>query len=94
MGGVQVGRGGEGRSVQSMGEMGKDFYPNFLQPFLKKIDRMSYNDGNRELIPIFHSPHRKCRPSLSAAARTLEYLEGHVEWGQGKTSSDQYPKGP
>ncbi len=34
MGGVQVGRGGGGGvSVQSMGEMGKDFCPNFLQPF-------------------------------------------------------------
>ncbi len=39
MGGVQVGRGGEGRSVQSMGEMGKDFCPNFFQPFLESIDR-------------------------------------------------------
>ncbi len=32
--------------------------------------------GNRELIPVFHNPHRKCRPSPSAVARTLEYLEG------------------
>ncbi len=31
-----MGRGGGfGRSVQSMGEMGKDFCPNFLQPFLE-----------------------------------------------------------
>ncbi len=59
------GKGG-GRSVQSMGEMGKDFCPNFLQPFLEKIDRRSCNDGRRELIPIFHKPHRKCRPSPSA----------------------------
>ncbi len=32
------GRGGQGKggmSVHSMGEMGKDFCPNFLQPFLK-----------------------------------------------------------
>ncbi len=40
MGGVQVGKGGGG-SVQSMGEMGKDFCPNFLQPFLENIDRGS-----------------------------------------------------
>ncbi len=31
---------GGGMSVQSMGEMGKDFCPNFLE----KIDRRSYND--------------------------------------------------
>ncbi len=65
-----------GMSVQSMGEMGKDFCPNFLQPFLENIDRRSCNDGSRELIPKFHNPHRKCRPSPSAVARTLEYLEG------------------
>ncbi len=33
--------GGEGRSVQSVGEMGKDFCPNFFQPFLESIDRRS-----------------------------------------------------
>ncbi len=79
MGGVQVGMGGRGKggmSVQSMGEMGKDFCPNFLQPFLENIDRRSCNDGSRELIPVFHNPHRKWRPSPSAVARTLEYLEG------------------
>ncbi len=64
------GKGGGGRvSVQSMGEMGKDFCPNYLQPFLKNIDRRS-----RELISVFHNPHRKCRPSSSTVARTLEYL--------------------
>ncbi len=77
---VQVGRGGgrakgDGVSVQSMGAMGKDICPNFLQPFLENIDRRSRNDGSRELIPVFHNPHRKCRPSPSAVARTLEYLE-------------------
>ncbi len=46
----KVGRGG--RSVQSMGEMGKDFCPNFLQPFLENIDRRNCNDGGRELISI------------------------------------------
>ncbi len=54
MGGVQVGRG---VSVQSKGgEMGKDFCPNFLQPFLENIDRRSCNNGSRELIPVFHDP--------------------------------------
>ncbi len=69
------GKGG-GVSVQSMGEMEKDFCPNFLQPFLENIDRRSCNDGIRELIPVFHNLHRKCRPSPSAVARTLEYLVG------------------
>ncbi len=59
-----------------MGEMGKDFCPNFLQPFLENIDRKSCNDGSRDLIPVFHNPHLKCRPCPSAVARTLEYLEG------------------
>ncbi len=62
MGGVQVGWGGGvgkwGMCVQSMGEMGKDFYPNFLQHFVENIDRRSCNDGSRELTQVFH-PHRK-----------------------------------
>ncbi len=36
----------------------------------------SCDDGGWQLIPIFNNPHRKCRPSPSEAARTLEYLEG------------------
>ncbi len=80
MGGVQVRRGGVWKrgveGVQSMGEMGKDFCPNFLQSFLETIDRRSGNDGSWQLIPIFHNPHRKCRPYPSEAACTLEYLEG------------------
>ncbi len=70
MGGVQVGWGGS----REMEEMEKDFCPNFLQPFLENIARRRCNDGSRELIPVFHSPHRKCPPSPSVMARTLEYL--------------------
>ncbi len=65
-----------GTSVQSMGEMWKDFCPNFLQSFLDNIDRKSCNDRSWELIPIFHNPHRTCLPSHSAAASTLDYLGG------------------
>ncbi len=54
-----------------MGEMGKGFCPNFLQPFLENIDRRSCTDGSRELIPVFHNPHRKCPPSPSAVARDV-----------------------
>ncbi len=85
-------------SVQSIGEMGKDFCPNFLQPFLENIVRRRCNDGSRELIPVFHNPHRKCRPSPSAVDRTLEYLEGVPPYaassGRKKKSMDQYPKDP
>ncbi len=73
-----MGRGGGkwGGSVQSMGEMGNNFCPNLLQPFLENIDRRSCNDGSWELIPVFHNPHQNCRLSASAVARTLEYLVG------------------
>ncbi len=53
MGEVQV--GWEEMSFQSISEMGKDFCPNVLQPFLENIDRRSSNDGSRELILVFQS---------------------------------------
>ncbi len=63
MGDAQVRWGGVGEremSVQAMGEMGKNFCPNFLQTFLERnIDRRRYNDGNRELIPVFHNHHNQ-----------------------------------
>ncbi len=62
-----VGEMGGGGSGQSLGEVGKDFCPNFLQPFFENIDRRSCNDGSRELIPIFHNPHRKCLPLFAYA---------------------------
>ncbi len=80
-------------SVQSMGEIGQGFCPNFLQPFLENVDRWSWNDGSRELISVFDNPHRKCQPCHSVVALTLEYLVGVVLLGRveqvgGKTSSD------
>ncbi len=51
-------------SVQSMGEMGKDFCPNFFQPFLENIDSGNRNDKSRELSPVLHNPHQKM-PTLS-----------------------------
>ncbi len=62
--------------AQPMGENGKGFCSNFLQPFLEIIDRRSCNDGSREPNPVFHNPHRKGRSSPSAVARTLEHLVG------------------
>ncbi len=49
---------GEMRS-QSLGKIGKNLYPNFVEPLLWTFDRRSCNDGGREFIPIFHNPHRK-----------------------------------
>ncbi len=63
---MQVGREGVlvigEMSVRSMEEMRKDFCPRLIQSFLENIDRKSSNDGNRELISVFHKPHRKGRP--------------------------------
>ncbi len=61
-------------SVQSMGEMGIGFCANVFQPFLESIDRRSCNVGSWVLIPVFHIRQRKCQPSPSVMARTLEYL--------------------
>ncbi len=92
------GKGG-GMSVQSKGDMGKDFCSNFLQPFLENINRRSCNDGNREFIPVFHNPHRKMLTFSFGGGSHLVVpcrgaLLGRVEQEEGKTSSDQYPKGP
>ncbi len=77
--------------VQSMGEIGKDFGPNFLQPILETIDRRSCNDGNRELIPVFQLTPSPKMPTLCFGG---ESHLGRFEQEEGKTSSDQYPKGP
>ncbi len=59
-----------------MVEMGKFFCRSFLQSVLKNINRISCNDGSRELIPVFHNPHRNVQPSPLAVARKLVYLVG------------------
>ncbi len=59
-------------SFQSMREMGKNFCPNFPQPYLENIDRRSCNDGSREFISVFHYPH------LGAPYKGA--LLGRVEW--------------
>ncbi len=74
---IGMGEQGNGEmSVQSKGEMGKNFCQNFLLPILEYIDKRSCNDGSRELILIFHNPNRKCQPSPLVVAHTLEYLVG------------------
>ncbi len=64
-----MGRWGGGRekggmSVQSMGEMGKDFCPNFLQSFLENIDRRSCDDGGLAAYSNISQPSPKM-PTLS-----------------------------
>ncbi len=59
-----------------MGKMGKDFCPNFLQPFLENIDRRSCNNGNRNLLQFFYNPHRKGLTFSSVVVLTLYYLVG------------------
>ncbi len=77
-----MGCGGVGKIGDecSMGEMGKDSCPNFLQPFLETIDRRSCNDGSRQLIAVFHNSHRNCQHYPSAVARTLEYIVGELSY--------------
>ncbi len=50
--------------------------PNFLQPFFENLSSKDCYDGSRDIIPVFHNPHRKCRPSPSTVACTLVYFVG------------------
>ncbi len=69
-------RSGKGGMSEPLGEMGKDFCPNLLQPFLENIERSGGDDGGWQRNPIFNNPHLKCPFSPSEAARTLVHLEG------------------
>ncbi len=79
-------------SVQSMGEMGEDFCPNFLE----NIDRRSSSEGAYSSIP---QPSPKM-PTLSFSVGShlgvlcRGALLDRFEQEGGKASSDQYPKGP
>ncbi len=57
-------------SVPSMGEVGKDVYHNFIQPFFLKV--LAEGDGSRGLNPVFHNPLLKGPPSLLVVALNLE----------------------
>ncbi len=69
-----LGNCGDENGEESKGKMGENFSPNFSQPLLENFDRRSCNDRNRELIPIFHNPHREGKHSPSAMVCILEYL--------------------
>ncbi len=75
-----------------IGEMGKDFCTNFLQPLFENINRRSCNDGNLERNPVFYRPYRKGRPSHSAVALILEFLVGVPS--KAASSSNIHPKDP
>ncbi len=47
------------------GKVGKDFLKILTEGAVKM-----------EAGSLFHNPHRKCRPSSSVVARTLDNLEG------------------
>ncbi len=79
-------------SSQSVGEMGKDFCPNFQQPFLENCDRSSCYDGSWGRIPVFHKFHQKCRLSPSVVTRNLEYLVGVSSKASTKPSQLQVMK--
>ncbi len=68
MGVVQVG-GVQGDGERLLSKPSSTFFEN--------IHRRRCNDGSRELIFIFHNPHRKSGPSPLAVAHTLG---GGGEW--------------
>ncbi len=82
MGDMKVKRGW-GFSVMSFqsigvlhGDLGKDFWPSFLHPFLENYVTSNCKDGIWEPIPVFDNPLRKGQPYPLAMALTLEYLVG------------------
>ncbi len=97
MGGVQVGwvrvRNGE-VSAQSMGGWEKTSVPTFSYIFLKKLTEGAVMTDTRSLFQYFTTLTENADPLLR---RRLTPWRGalldHVEREEGKTSSDQYPKG-
>ncbi len=51
-------------SVQPMGEIGKNSYPNFLQPFLENIDRRSCTTEAGSLVQYFTALTENAGPLL------------------------------
>ncbi len=70
-------------SVQLIGEMRKDICLNFLQP----LTEGAVTTETGSLFQYFTALTKNADPCRSA-------LLGRVEQEGGKTSSDQYPKGP
>ncbi len=77
MGGVQVGRGGEGSSVQSMGRWGKTSVQTSSSRFLKALTEGAVTTEAGGLFQYF-------------TTLTENALLGRVERNGGKNSSDQY----
>ncbi len=89
---------GVGVSVQSLREMGKDFCPNFRQPFLEKMTEGAVTTEAGRLFQYFTTltkmPTLSCSGGCHLGVHCWGTLLGRIEWEGGKTSSDQYPKGP
>ncbi len=39
-------------NVMKLGEMGEDFFPHLVKPFLENINRRGHDGGRRKLIPV------------------------------------------
>ncbi len=63
-------------SVQSMGEMGKDFCPNFLQPFLENIDKGAVTTEARSLFQYFKTLTENVDPLLRRWLAPWSTLKG------------------
>ncbi len=57
-----------------LGEMGKDFCPHVVQPFLENLNRSECNNQTRNLSLVVHDFHRNDQISPSAMAFTLGTL--------------------
>ncbi len=85
-------------SVQSMDEMGKDFCPNFLHPFLETSTEGAVTTGAESLFQYFTTLTENADSLLRRGSHLGVPCEGallgRVERERGKASPDQYPKGP
>ncbi len=58
------------------GDFGKTSVGTFSNPFLKILTKGVVSTETGSLFQYFTKPHRKCLPSPSAVASSLEYLVG------------------
>ncbi len=75
-GGKGGGRGKGGMSVQSMGEMGKDFCPNFLQPFLETLTEGAVTTKAGNLLKYFTTLTENADPLLRRRLAPCSTLKG------------------
>ncbi len=61
---------------------------------VENIGRSGRYDGSRELIPVFHNPHRIGRPSPLVVALIFDYFVGCSLRPRRVGGRNQYPKDP